>query len=446
MSTSINKNFTPFSLLKFAMPSIIMMILMSLYTITDGIFISRYIGSNALSSLNIVFPVINIAIAISTMLGTGGNAIISKYLGEGKKEAANECLTLFVAVSILLSILILTITLIFLTPISRFLGASDILLSDCRKYLGYSIIFAPACMLQTIFQSYFVTAGKPTLGLVLTISAGITNVVLDYVFIARLDLGIKGAALATGIGQCIPAVVGLVFFIFAKNNLHFTKITLRFRELGMACYNGSSEMVTQLSIAIVTFLFNIVLMKIAGEKGVAAITILLYGQFLFNAFYLGFSIGISPIVGFQYGAKAKDKLKNIYKVSFIFVAVSSVILTIMALILTTPIMTIFTNDKKTFELAAPAFRIFAISFLFSGLNITSSGFFTALSNGKISAIISFCRTLVFTVISLLFLPQLLGINGAWIAIPVAEFITLIMTVPMHLKYFIRKNNSNYFAY
>ena len=389
-----------------------MMIFMSLYTIVDGIFISRFIGSNALSSLNIVFPVINIAIAISTMLATGGNAIISKYLGEGRRREASECLTMFVVVTVSASIIIMILTFAFLTPISRLLGATDILLEDCRSYLATEIAFAPACMLQALFQSYLVTAGLPALGLGLTVIAGILNAVLDYVFIGK--------------------------------TIHFTRFRWRIKELLAACYNGSSEMVTQLSNAVVTFLFNIVMMRLAGENGVAAITILLYGQYLFNAFYLGFTIGISPVIGFQFGAKRKKELKNIYKVSFIFVMCSSLILTLAAIRLSTPIVSVFTHDAATFALASSGFRIFAFNFLFSGFNIASSGFFTALSNGRVSAVISFARTLVFTVVSLLVLPQIIGINGAWTAIPAAEFLTLILSAGMHLKYFVRNNKYNYF--
>ncbi|MCI6021847.1 MAG: MATE family efflux transporter [[Bacteroides] pectinophilus] len=412
MSMSINQHFTPAKLIRFAAPSIIMMIFMSLYTIVDGIFISRFIGSNALSSLNIVFPVINIAIAISTMLATGGNAIISKYLGEGRRREASECLTMFVVVTVSASIIIMILTFAFLTPISRLLGATDILLEDCRSYLATEIAFAPACMLQALFQSYLVTAGLPALGLGLTVIAGILNAVLDYVFIGK--------------------------------TIHFTRFRWRIKELLAACYNGSSEMVTQLSNAVVTFLFNIVMMRLAGENGVAAITILLYGQYLFNAFYLGFTIGISPVIGFQFGAKRKKELKNIYKVSFIFVMCSSLILTLAAIRLSTPIVSVFTHDAATFALASSGFRIFAFNFLFSGFNIASSGFFTALSNGRVSAVISFARTLVFTVVSLLVLPQIIGINGAWTAIPAAEFLTLILSAGMHLKYFVRNNKYNYF--
>ena len=443
MSTSLNQHFTPWALLKFAFPSIIMMIFMSLYTIVDGIYISRFLGSNALSSLNIVFPVINVVIAIATMLGTGGNAIISKYLGEGRDRDARECLTQFTVIGLVISLLLLVLTQIFLTPLCRALGSTDVLLADCRAYLSVSLLFAPACMLQTLFQSYLVTAGMPALGLFLTIGAGILNAVLDYVLILVFPMGIAGAAIATGIGQSVPAVAGLFYFLLSRKGLYFTRFRLHPKELFMACYNGSSEMVTQLSNAVITFLFNLIMLDLAGENGVAAITILLYGQFLFNAFYLGFSIGISPIVGFQYGAGNRKQLRSIYRTSFLFVLASSVALTVIAVISSTPLVSVFTRDPETFTLADAGFRIFAFNFLFSGFNIASSGFFTALSNGRVSAIISFLRTLVFIVLSLLTLPRFFGITGAWLAIPVAEFLTLMLALRLHRTYFIRPGERNY---
>ncbi len=443
MSHSINQDITPLGLLKFAAPSIVMMVFMSLYTIVDGIFVSRFLGSNALSSLNIVYPVINVAIALSTMIGTGGSAIISKYLGEGKKERAREALTQFVVLAVVLSVVLLVFSEMFLTPVSRFLGASDVLLADCRVYLGASMLFAPACMLQVVFQSFMVTAGRPGLGLLLMTGAGISNMILDYVLIVPCQMGIAGAALATGIGQCIPAVVGLCFFLFSKQDLHFCRFKISGKEILNACYNGSSEMISQLSNAVITFLFNIVMMSLAGEHGVAAITILLYGQFLFNAAYMGFSIGISPIVGFQYGAGNRTKLRKIYRVSFVFVAISSIVVTVAAVFFSPAIVSVFTKEPRTWELASVGFRMFAVNFLFSGINIASSGFFTALSNGKISALISFSRTLVFIVISLLILPRIFGIVGAWIAVPVAEFLTLMISGWMHRKYFLRPGKQNY---
>ena len=443
MSHSINQNITPWGLLKFAAPSIVMMVFMSLYTIVDGIFVSRFLGSNALSSLNIVYPIINVAIALSTMIGTGGSAIISKYLGEGKKERAREGLTQFVVLAVVLSVILLVLSEIFLTPISRFLGASEVLLADCRVYLGASMLFAPACMLQAVFQSFMVTAGRPGLGLLLMMGAGISNMILDYILIVPCQMGIAGAALATGIGQCIPAIVGLCFFLFSKKELHFCRFKVSKKEILNACYNGSSEMISQLSNAVITFLFNIVMMSLAGEHGVAAITILLYGQFLFNAVYMGFSIGISPIVGFQYGAGNRTKLRKIYCVSFVFVAISSVVVTMVAVFFSPVIVSIFTKEQRTWELASGGFRLFAVNFLFSGINIASSGFFTALSNGKVSALISFSRTLVFIVISLLLLPRILGIVGAWIAVPVAEFLTMILSGWMHRKYFLVPGEQSY---
>lgn len=384
MSHSINQNITPAGLLKFAAPSILMMVFMSLYTIVDGIFVSRFLGSNALSSLNIVYPVVNVAIALSTMLGTGGSAIISRYLGEGKNERAREALTQFVVLALLLSFVLLILSETFLTPISRLLGASDVLLADCRLYLGTSMIFVPACMLQAVFQSFLVTAGRPGFGLALMIGAGISNMVLDYVLIVPCQMGIAGAALATGIGQCIPAICGLCFFFFTKQELRFCRFTFSAKEVLNACSNGSSEMVSQLSNAVITFLFNIVMMSLAGEHGVA-----------------------------------------------------------VAVIFSPAIVTIFTKEQHTWELASVGFRIFAVNFLFSGINITSSGFFTALSNGKVSALISFSRTLVFIVVSLLILPRIFDITGAWLAIPVAEFLTLLISGWMHRKYFLVSGRLNY---
>lgn len=443
MSTSISQHFTPWSLLKFAFPSIIMMIFMSLYTIVDGIFVSRFIGNNALSSLNIVYPVASVVIAMGTMLATGGNAVISRYLGEDKRQLAKECLSLFVVTGFLLSILITILVLLFPEFISRALGANDLLMADCRTYLTVLMAFAPACILQTLFQSYLVTAGAPHLGLFLTMIAGVINAVMDYVLIVQFDLGIAGAALATGLGQMIPALAGLVFFLNRKHELHLCRFTIHTQELLQACCNGSSEMVTQLSNAVVTFLFNVILMRLAGPHGVAAITILLYGQFLFQAFYLGFSIGISPVVGYQYGAGNRKELKSIYQISFLFASISSVFMAAAAVFLSTGIVTIFTNDPETYALAVTGFGIFAFSFLFSGFNITSSGFFTALSNGKISAIISFCHTLLFTVFFLLALPQFFGVNGVWLAVPAAEFATLLLSVWMHRRYFFAEGRQNY---
>lgn len=444
MHTTFSQKFHTRSLLKFAAPSICMMMLMSLYTIVDGIFVSRFVGSNALSSLNIVYPVINVVVAVGTMFATGGNAIISRYLGEKRINEARMCLSEFVCIGFIFSVLVLILTQCFLTPISYFLGSNASLLEDCNTYLSISMYFAPACMLQTLFQSYFVTSGNSKIGLSLSCISGIFNVVFDYVFIVLFHMGIGGAALATGLGQVIPSVVGLYYFTFSMTKLKFCHFQFHIHEITRACYNGSSEMVSQLSNAIMTYLFNIILMRLAGANGVAAITILLYAQFLFNAFYLGLSIGISPIVGFKYGANKLKELKHIYKISFLFTAVSSVLIMIVAIFSSNALVGIFTKEIETYNLAVTGFKLFSINFLFSGLNIISSGFFTALSNGKVSAIISFCRTLIFTSTSLLLLSSLFGLTGAWLAVPVAEALTLILCVYLHLKYFLSSGEHRYF--
>ncbi len=444
MQQTFSQKFTTIGLLKFAAPSIIMMILMSLYTIVDGIFISRFVGSNALSSINIVWPYVCCVNAISTMLGTGGNAIISRYMGQQKMDEARQCLTAFVCIGVICSLISLFICRLFLSDISYLLGANDELLSNCNTYLILCMTFAPASMLQGMFQSFFVTSGNSSIGLIVSTVAGIFNMVFDYIFIALCGWGVGGAAIATGIGQCIPAIVGLWYFTKGKTELRFTRFKFNKHELMEACYNGSSEMVTQLSNAIMTYLFNIILMKLAGSAGVAAITIILYGQFVFVAFYLGLSVGISPIVGYKYGANDREELKHIYKIVFLFTMISSVAVAFVAFMSTEMMVEVFTKEKATYDLTVAGFKLFSISFIFSGFNVMSSGFFTALSNGKISALISFCRTLVFTSIFIILLSHLFGVTGTWLSVPAAEGLTAAVCIFMHKKYFLTKNEYCYF--
>ena len=428
MSQSISQKFTPISLLKFALPSMVMMMFMSCYTIVDGIFISRYLGSEALSAANIVYPVFNLLLAVGIMFATGGSAVVSKKLGEGKKEEAMEDFSFLTAVGVALSVLLMIATLLFHNQISLFLGSSERILDYCNAYLIYLVLFAPACMLQSLYQSFFVTAGKPRLGLVLTV-IGLANAFFDYFFLAVCGMEIEGAAIATGIGQMIPAVVGTVYFFFFKGELHFVPFHFHGATLKQSCFNGSSEMVSNLANAIITYLFNIILMRIAGENGVAAITIILYAQFLFNSLYLGFSIGVAPVIGFQYGAKNRDQLKSLYKICNCFVIASSVVIAFFSWLLSDGIASIFVQDRgETYVMASEGLRIFTLSFLFSGFNIFSSSLFTALSDGKTSAIISFGRTCVFIILSLMILPNILGLTGVWLAIPVAEFLAVFVSV------------------
>ena len=434
MSNSIAKDFKFFSLLRFALPTMVMMIFMSLYSIVDGIFISRLLGTNALSAANIVYPVISIVFAVGIMLSTGGSALIAKKLGEGKEREAREYFSFLTLVSFLFGIAILLIGNIFIEPIVRALGSTDALLPYCVNYLSVSLLLAPAAMLQMMFQTFFVTAGKPLIGLILTISGGVANMILDYLFMGPFNMGISGAALATGIGELIPAVIGLFYFLFTRHSLYLTKPVVRFQVLKESCFNGSSEMVTNLSTAVVTYLFNITMLKFLGEPGVAAITIVLYGQFLFNALYMGFSMGVAPVISYNHGSQNLPLLKRIFKICIGFISISSILITIMALVSSPVIVEIFTPiGSATYDIAKTGFFLFSINYIFAGINIYSSSMFTAFSDGKVSALISFVRTFVLIVLNILLLPYLIGVNGVWLAVPAAEFMTLFLSVYLFYK-------------
>ena len=425
MSQSLGQKFTPLKLLKFAFPSMVMMVFMSLYQVVDGIFISRLVGSRALSAANIVYPPISVLFAVGVMIATGGSALVSKELGENKEKEAREDFTFLVVAGLVCSLLLMGIVVCSGDALYYLLGANKELVGYCREYLVIVMYFAPAAMLQMIFQSFFVAAGKPHLGLAVTVLAGITNAVLDYVFMGIADMGIMGAALATGIGQVIPAVIGCIFFLQKNKELHFCRFVPDFAKLGQACFNGASEMVTNISNAVITYLFNIIMMKLIGEDGVAAITIILYSQFMFNSLYMGFSMGTAPVISFNYGAKNEEEVRKITKICKRFVIGSSIGVTILSFLLADFVTMVFvTRGSAVYDLTVEGFILFSISYLFSGYNIFTSSYFTALSDGKTSALISFSRTFVCIVASLMILPQLWGIYGVWLAIPLAELVTV----------------------
>lgn len=429
MTQSINKNFTLWSLLGFAFPSIIMMVFMSLYTIVDGMFVSRFVGSDALSSVNIVYPVLCVVIAVGVMLATGGSAVVSKLLGEGRKEEANQSFSMITAVGVVISLILLVAAVVAAEPISYLLGADESLIYHCKVYLIVMMLFAPACVLQSLYQSFFVTAGKPQLGLWLIVVGGVVNIILDYLFMAVFHIGVAGAALATGIGQSVPAVFGTIFFFAVRKELYFARFKLQWKMLLQACANGSSEMVTQLSNAVITALFNLILMRMAGADGVAAITIILYGQFLFSSLYLGFTIGVGPIFGFSFGAKNFPRLKKLHGICGKLAAVSGIGIALLSWIGAPYIVEAFVGaDTSAYALAVKGFSLFSLSYLFCGVNIYFSGLFTALSDGKNSAVISFSRTFVLIVAALLTLPEIIGINGVWLAVPLAEFLTVFLAL------------------
>ena len=442
MSNSIAKDFKLFSLLRFAFPTMLMMVFMSLYTIVDGIFVSRLVGADALSSVNIVYPVINLLIAAGVMLASGGSAVIAKKMGEGNTKEAKEDFSFLVLIGFILGIFIMVFGNLFLESIVTALGATPVLVDYCMDYLGVCLLLAPACMLQLLFQTFFVTAGKPIAGLILTISGGIANMILDYLFMGSMNMGIKGAALATGIGQLIPAVAGLIYFSCFHGSLHFVCPKFRFRVLMESCINGSSEMVTNLSTAVVTYLFNMTMLKFLGETGVAAITIVLYGQFLFTAMYMGFSMGVAPVISYNYGRDNRILLRRIFKICIGFISVSSVAITAIALLSTSFIVQIFTPvETETYAIAKDGFFLFSINYIFAGVNIFASSMFTAFSDGKTSAIISFIRTFVLLVLNILLLPVIMGVTGIWLAVPAAEFLTVFVS----LLYFRKKRNIYHFV-
>lgn len=428
------KDFNIRSLLQFAFPTILMMVFMGLYTIGDTIIISRFVNTDALSALNIVTPVINIIVGLGAMLATGGSAIVARKMGEGNAKRASQDFTLIVLAGAILGAIVAIVGSLFIDNIIWGLGASELLFPYCKQYLLVLLLFTPASMMQVLFQNLIVTAGKPGFGMVLSISAGAINVLLDYVFVVPMNMGIAGSALGTGIGYMIPTVIGIIFFLKSKGTLRFQKPIVDFRVLWESGSNGFSEMVSQIAAAVTTFLFNIMMMKLIGENGVAAITIIIYTQFLLTTLYIGFSMGVAPIISYNFGSKDYDRLKRIFRICLLFVCTVSVLIFAAAMLLGSPFVRIFSPEgTPVYEIARQGFLIFPISFLFCGFNIFASATFTALSNGKVSAIISTLRTFVFISVALLILPQYFDVIGVWISVPLAELLTIFVSLAFILK-------------
>lgn len=429
MNNGISKDFTLFSLIRFTLPTIVMLVFMSAYTIVDGIFVSRFVGTTALSAINIVFPLSSFLMGIGIMLGTGGSAIIGRQLGEGTEEHARETFSLIVFFTLFVGVALSLVCFICITPFSRILGADDTLLPYCVDYGKILMLFYSASVLQVLFQTLFVTAGKPTLGLGLNLLSGVANIVFDYVFIVLCDMGITGAAWGTVVGYLIGGVLPLLYFARPRTVLYFMKPKWDCSAILSAMLNGSSEMVSSLASAITTFLFNISMMHFAGEDGVAAITIILYAQFVFSATYLGFSNGVAPVISYNYGNRNIVRLKRLFRMCIGVIAVFSIAGLGFSYLMAVPAVAVFAPvGSNTYAIALDGYRIFMWNFLFAGINIFASSFFTALSNGKVSAAISFLRTFIFVVGSILILPHFLEINGIWLSIPVAEGCTMLIAL------------------
>lgn len=443
MRIQLSEHFSYKKLLRFVLPSIIMMIFTSIYSVVDGVFVSNFVGKTAFAAVNLIMPVTMGMGVIGFMLGTGGSAIVSKTLGEGDKHKANQYFTMIVISTVMGGFILTVIGLIYIRPIAIAIGATENMLEDCVLYGRILIGAEMAFMLQNLFQSFFVTAEKPQIGLVMTVLAGLTNIILDTLFVAVFRWGIAGAAVATAASQVVGGIVP-IFYFMRKNDsiLRFTKTNFNFRILLKACTNGSSELMTNLSSSIVNILYNFQLMKIVGENGVAAYGVIMYVNFIFLAIYIGYSIGSAPVVGYHYGAANYDELKNLLKKSITIVGIFGFVLTFSAIVLSSPLSKIFVGyDAELFEMTKHGFRLYSLSFLVSGFNVFGSAFFTALNDGVISAAISFLRTLLFQVVVVLILPIILGLNGIWLAVTVAELLTVVITV----IFFVKNKNKYHYA-
>ena len=426
----LSDHFSYSKLLRFTLPSIVMMVFTSIYGVVDGLFVSNFVGKTAFASVNLVMPFVMILGGMGFMIGTGGTALVSKILGEGDPDTANRTFSMMVLFTLALGIVLSAGGIIFMRPVSRFLGATDAMMDDCVLYGRIITGFTFAFMLQNVFQSFFIAAEKPKLGLKVTVAAGLTNMVLDALFIAVFKWGVAGAAIATGLSQCVGGVLPLVYFLRPNSSLlRLSPTRLRLRPILAACGNGSSELMSNISSSVVSMLYNFQLMRLAGEDGVSAYGVLMYVQFIFISIYIGYSIGCAPVVSYHFGAQNHGELKNLLGKSVLLMGCTGVALTALAMALADPLSRLFVGyDAGLFALTSHAFRLFAWSFLLAGFNIYASGFFTALNNGGISAAISFLRTLVFQSASVLILPIFLDVDGIWWAITVAEVFAFLISV------------------
>ncbi len=417
-------------LLRFTLPSIAMMIFTSIYGVVDGLFVSNFVGKTEFAAVNFIFPFLMILGTVGFMLGTGGSALIAKTMGEGDKEKANRLFSLFVYVGLGIGVVIAVISFIFIRPIGSLMGAEGEMLDHCVTYGRILIVSLPALVLQFMFHSFFVTAEKPQLGLFVTVGAGVTNMVFDALLTAVFPFGLVGAAVATAISQVIGGFVPLIYF--ARKNtslLRLTKIHFDGHALLKASANGSSELMSNVSMSLVSMLYNIQLIKYAGENGVAAYGVLMYVNFVFVSIFIGFAVGSAPIFSFHYGADNSGEVKSLLGKSTVINVSASLVMAVAAFLLAVPLSKLFVGyDAELYEMTVRGFRFSAMSYLFSGLAIFGSSFFTALNNGLVSAIISFLRTLVFQVGAVMILPLFFEIDGIWLSIVVAEFIAAAVSI------------------
>lgn len=433
MKIQLSDHFTYRRLLRFTLPSIAMMIFTSIYGVVDGFFVSNFAGKTPFAAVNLIYPFLMIVGTIGFMFGTGGSAIVAMTLGEGKKEKANSYFSLFVYVAFILGIIFAILSFIFIRPIAVLLGAeSPELLENCVIYGRVILAALPFYILQVLFQSFFVTAEKPNLGLIMSLISGITNMVLDAVLVIALPQEYKliGAAIATAMSQVVGGVIPLIYFLRENSSiLRLGKTSFDGKAILKACTNGSSEFMSNIAMSIVSMLYNLQLLKYAGENGVAAYGVMMYVSMIFSSAFIGYSIGSAPIVSYHYGSQNYTELKGLRKKSLTIIACFAVCMVIAAELLASPLAKIFVGyDSELLALTISGFRVFALSFAFMGFAIYGSGFFTALNDGLTSALISFLRTLVFQVAAVMILPLIWGIDGVWISIVAAEFMASVLTI------------------
>lgn len=433
----LSDHFSCSRLIRFTLPSVAMMVFTSIYSVVDGFFISNFAGKTAFASLNLIYPFLMILGGMGFMVGTGGTALVSRMLGSGDKERANQCFSMMVEFTILLGLVLTAIGLVFMEPIARFLGATEEMIPDCVLYGRIVIAFNTAFMLQNVFQSFLIAAEKPRLGLIATIGAGVTNMVLDALLVGVFRWGVAGAALATGLSQTIGGAIPLLFFLKKENgsplSLKLTRLELA--PILNACGNGSSELMSNISGSVVSMVYNFQLLAFLGEDGVSAYGVIMYVGFIFVAIFIGYTIGASPIISFHFGAENKEEMQNMFRKSVSLMGILGVCMALSAFFLSGFLSRLFVGyDAALCALTIHAFRIFSFSFLFTGFNIFASSLFTALGNGLVSAVISFLRTLVIQIVCVLVLPQLLGDDGLWAATLAAELISLVISLSFILAY------------
>ena len=431
MRIQLSDHFTYGKLIRFTLPSIAMMIFTSIYGVVDGFFVSNFAGKTPFSAINIIWPFLMIMATVGFMFGTGGTAIVAKTFGEGNKEKANEYFSLFIYVAFALGVIFAIFGIVFIRPIAVLLGAEGELLENCVVYARIILTTLPFYVLQLLFQSFFPAAEKPQLGLAVTVSAGVTNMVLDAVLVTLLpqEYKLAGAAIATAMSQFVGGVIPLIYF-FRKNSsiLRLGKTTFDGKAILKACTNGSSEFMSNVSMSVVGMLYNIQLLKYAGENGVAAYGVMMYVSMIFSAAFIGYSIGTAPVISYHNGAQNYKESKGLFRKSLIMIGVFGIAMVAAAELSAIPLAKIFVGyDAELMALTVSGFRIFALSFIFMGFAIFSSGFFTALNDGLTSALISFLRTLVFQIAAVLLLPMIWGIDAVWISIVVAEVMAVVIS-------------------